>query len=83
MRLLVNRVHRMGNLIDGILEYSRVGRVKEDLVGVNVGEVVREVIDLIAPPANITINIETPSANTRGRANTYPADISKPAFQCD
>lgn len=60
MRLLVNRVHRMGNLIDGILEYSRVGRVKEDLVGVNVGEVVHEVIDLIAPPANVTISIENP-----------------------
>jgi PAS domain S-box-containing protein len=60
MRLLVNRVHRMSNLIDGILEYSRVGRVKEDLVGVNVGEVVHEVIDLIAPPANVTVSIENP-----------------------
>jgi PAS domain S-box-containing protein len=60
MRLLVSRVHRMGNLIDGILEYSRVGRVREDLVGVNVGQVVHEVIDLIAPPANVTIRIENP-----------------------
>ncbi|SEK71620.1 Tar ligand binding domain-containing protein [Nitrosovibrio tenuis] len=60
MRLLVNRVHRMGNLIDGILEYSRVGRVKEDLVGVDVGQVVHEVIDLIAPPANVTISVENP-----------------------
>lgn len=60
MRLLVNRVHRMGNLIDGILEYSRVGRVREDLVGVNVDQVVHEVIDLIAPPSNVTISIENP-----------------------
>jgi signal transduction histidine kinase len=42
------------------LEYSRVGRVKEDLVGVNVGQVVHEVIDLIAPPTNVTISIENP-----------------------
>ncbi|HEX8874498.1 MAG TPA: Tar ligand binding domain-containing protein [Nitrosospira sp.] len=60
MRLLVNRVHRMGNLIDGILEYSRVGRVREEPVTVDVGQVVREVIDLIVPPANVTISIETP-----------------------
>jgi PAS domain S-box-containing protein len=60
MRLLVSRVHRMGNLIDGILEYSRVGRVREDLIGVNVGQVVHEVIELIAPPTNVTIRIENP-----------------------
>ncbi len=28
IRLLVSRVHRMGNLIDGILQFSRVGGVK-------------------------------------------------------
>jgi PAS domain S-box-containing protein len=60
MRLLVSRVHRMGNLIDGILQYSRVGRVREDLVEVNVDRVVHEVIELIAPPTNVTIRIENP-----------------------
>ncbi len=83
MRLLVSRVHRMGNLIDGILEYSRVGRVREDLVGVNVGQVVHEVIDLIAPPANVTIRIENPLPTVVAEPNTHPADISKPAFQRD
>lgn len=60
MRLLVSRVHRMGNLIDGILEYSRVGRVKEALVAVDLNQVVREVIDLLSPQANVTIRIESP-----------------------
>ncbi len=60
MRLLMNRVHRMGNLIDGILEYSRVGRVREAALAVDVGQVVRDVIDLLAPPANVTITIESP-----------------------
>lgn len=58
IRLLVSRVHRMGNLIDGILQYSRVGRVKEAPVAMNVERVVREVIELIAPPENVTIEIE-------------------------
>ena len=60
LRLLVSRVHRMGNLIDGILQYSRVGRVKEAPVAMDVGNVIREVIELIAPPENVTIEIEDP-----------------------
>ncbi|MEO6824164.1 MAG: Tar ligand binding domain-containing protein [Nitrosospira sp.] len=58
MRLLVSRVHRMGNLIDGILQYSRVGRVREALVAVDLSQVVREVIDLLSPPANVIISVE-------------------------
>lgn len=60
MRLLVSRVHRMGNLIDGILQYSRVGRVREALVAVDLNQAVQEVIDLISPPSNVTITIEHP-----------------------
>lgn len=60
MRLLVSRVHRMGNLIDGILQYSRVGRVKETPVAADVGEVVQDVINLIAPPPNVGIIVESP-----------------------
>ncbi len=58
MRLLINRVHRMDGLIDGILLYSRVGRVKETMVAVDINRVVREVIDLLAPPANMAVSIE-------------------------
>ena len=48
----------MGNLIDGILQYSRVGRVREALVAVDLSQVVREVIDLLSPQANVTIRVE-------------------------
>ncbi len=58
MNLLSNRVDRMHNLIEGILQYSRVGRVKEDLAVVDLNEAVAEIIDLIAPPANISIAID-------------------------
>ncbi len=58
MNLLVGRVNRMQNLIDGVLRYSRIGRVKEDIVQINLNELVSEVVDMVAPPANISITIE-------------------------
>ncbi len=59
MRLLINRVHRMGNLIDGILQYSRVGRVKESFATVDLNKLVAEAIDLLAPPPHIAIHIDS------------------------
>jgi len=58
MRLLSSRVDRMHNLIDGILQYSRVGRVKEEKTQVNLNELIPSIIDTLAPPENITITIE-------------------------
>jgi len=58
MNLLAGRVDRMHNLIDGILQYSRAGRVEEEKVVVNLNELVTEAIDMIAPPENITITVE-------------------------
>ena len=58
MRLLISRVHRMDGLIDGILQYSRVGRVKEVAVAVDLNRLVHEVTDLLAPPKSIAISVE-------------------------
>lgn len=58
MNLLLNRVQRMHNLIDGVLKYSRIGRVKEEKVKVNLNDLVSEVIDMVAPPENIEITVE-------------------------
>jgi len=55
---LSNRVVQMHNLIDGILQYSRVGRVEEKKVVVNLNKLVAEAIDMVAPPENITITVE-------------------------
>lgn len=60
MRLLLSRVRRMDGLIDGILQYSRVGRVKEASVAVDLDQLVHEVIDLLSPPPNIEITIDNP-----------------------
>ncbi len=58
LRLLINRVKRMHDLIDGILEYSRVGRIKEEKIEIDLNSLLNEVIDAIAPPANIKITIK-------------------------
>jgi two-component system, LuxR family, sensor kinase FixL len=42
-------------LIEGILEYSRIGRSKEINEDINLDELISEVTDLISPPANIRI----------------------------
>ena len=60
MRLLISRVHRMNALIDGILLYSRVGRVKETMSAVDLSRLVPEVIDSLSPPAGITVTIDDP-----------------------
>ncbi len=58
--LLVNRVTRMQNLIDGILEYSRVGRIQKDKEDFDPDNLVREVIDSLSPPRHISIVIDKP-----------------------
>ncbi|WP_271254852.1 hybrid sensor histidine kinase/response regulator [Pseudanabaena sp. Chao 1811] len=59
LHLLGGRVRRMSDLIDGILQYSRVGRVQEEKSVVNLQDLLIEVIDLIALPVGIEIAIET------------------------
>jgi len=59
LRLLRQRVDRMHNLIDGILQYSRVGRVREKLSDVPLNTLLPEIIDMLAPPPNIKITVET------------------------
>jgi len=58
MGLLLARVGRMHNLIDGVLQYSRVGRAKEEVIKINLSKLVPEIIDMVAPPDNIKVTIE-------------------------
>ncbi len=60
LNLLVSRVKRMDRLIDGILQYSRIGRVREEMMPVNLNDVVREVQDLLTIPETTEIKVETP-----------------------
>lgn len=49
MNLLRGRVHRMESLIDGLLQYSRVGRVASQLGTVSVETLLHSIVDLLAP----------------------------------
>lgn len=57
MKMLRGRVHRMESLIDGILQYSRAGRVKAKPESLDTGELVREVVDLMAPPRGTKVHV--------------------------
>ena len=59
LNLMSGRVRRMSDLIDGVLQYSRVGRVKEEKSMVDLQTLVNDVIDAIAPPSGIKIAIDT------------------------
>jgi PAS domain S-box-containing protein len=60
LALLKNRVTRMDGLIDGVLEYSRVGRVKETRVAVDLNALVPEIVDALAAPPSVMISVQDP-----------------------
>jgi len=58
LTLLGDRVNRMHALIDGVLQYSRIGRSGEKEKPVALNRIVRDVIELLAPPPHIHITVE-------------------------
>ncbi|MHC4682293.1 MAG: sensor histidine kinase, partial [Planctomycetota bacterium] len=59
MNLLSSQVDWMYQLIEGVLEYSRVGRVKEEKVWVNLNELVPTIVEMVSPPENIAITVKS------------------------
>jgi PAS domain S-box-containing protein len=57
-QLLRTRVSRMEALIDGLLAYSRIGRMEVSIERVVVVELVSEIVDVLAPPDGFTIDID-------------------------
>jgi len=57
LTLLTGRVKRMNELIEGILQYSRVGRIREEKSEVNLNHLIGDVKELMAPPLNIDIEV--------------------------
>jgi PAS domain S-box-containing protein len=58
MNMLMGRVKRMNNLIDGILQYSRVGRVHWDIMKIDLNALIYELIKSLSPEKNINITID-------------------------
>jgi light-regulated signal transduction histidine kinase (bacteriophytochrome) len=60
LQLLRNRVVRMESLINGVLEYSKIGRTQVEQEPVDVYTLLKEVEEMLAPPAHISIQIIEP-----------------------
>lgn len=60
MNLMRKRVHRMEALINGLLQFSRVGRRQSTIETVRVGDLLADIIDSLAPPTEFQIEIVGP-----------------------
>ncbi len=58
LKMLKGRVRRMHNLIEGILQYSRVGKVKDHIIKLDLNHLLEEVIDSVVPTDKFTVLIE-------------------------
>ncbi|BAU62707.1 multi-sensor hybrid histidine kinase [Stanieria sp. NIES-3757] len=59
MELLRQRVQLMEALIDGLLQYSRIGRIEVRAEKINLAQLLTEVIDSLTPPATFMIQIKS------------------------
>ncbi len=57
LNLLTGRVKRMSDLIDGVLQYSKVGRVKGQKSYIDLNQLIKTIIDSLDPPKHIHITI--------------------------
>ncbi|MGF1591125.1 MAG: PAS domain S-box protein [Pleurocapsa sp.] len=58
MNLLRGRVHRLENLINALLTYSRVGRLESNVEEVSVRKMLADIIDLLDIPEHFQIEIK-------------------------
>jgi two-component system sensor histidine kinase/response regulator len=56
--LLKNRVSRMQNLLDGVTEYSRVGRINEIKEMLNMNKLVQYIIETVSPPPGFKLIVQ-------------------------
>ena len=67
LKLMCSRVKRMDSLIQGLLEYSRIGKKNTRIELVNVTDLICETVDSVSPPPGFEIIIadDMPTLNTR------------------
>lgn len=56
--LLASRVKQLQALIDGILQYSRIGQIKEESEKIDLNHVITEIKTILMPPKHIQISIQ-------------------------
>jgi PAS domain S-box-containing protein len=60
LQLLRARVHRMYGLLNGILDYARIGRTQIALEPVSVDALLTEIVDTLAPPSGFMVEVASP-----------------------
>lgn len=58
LSLLINRVDRMNNLINGILNYSRIGRMNTETENVDLNNLIRDSLLLLSVPEHIQVAVQ-------------------------
>lgn len=57
LQTIKGRVVRMEGLINGILDYTKAAKKNEEIIDIDSGDLVRETIDLLGPPARVMVNV--------------------------
>ena len=58
--LLLSRVQRMNNMINGILQYSKIGRAREEEERVDINTLIGDAVDFVGVPDPFKVIIECP-----------------------
>ena len=59
LTLLQNRIRRMEELLNALLQYSRVGKIKYEPEDIEVSELIEGIIELLVPPESMTISVKS------------------------
>ena len=65
LRLLRGRVVRLQTLLDGLLEYARIGKTRVNHEQVDIAEVVRDVVAVLSPAPGFTVECIEPMPKLR------------------
>lgn len=71
LELLGSQVDRMHDLIEAVLQYSKIGYVKEARVEVDLDEFLPEVVETVVPAENITVTIENELPTVLGEQTRF------------
>lgn len=66
LKLIRNNVEKMDLLINGILEYSTINKNKDEFYNVNLNKLLNDILNIIAVPENINVNIINPLPIVKG-----------------
>jgi PAS domain S-box-containing protein len=58
LSLIESKVEKMDHLIEGILTYSKIDKIKTTLEKVNINEIIKNIIGIIHIPSHITVDIK-------------------------